>query len=127
MLGPVSVTEKEGVDAMRQSDMINSIVQTEHHAQEITAEAERKRKNLDADVAAEVEKLKEQYRQEDGSQRPSSWKRSSGKNRCRSCRTGCRKRWMTSSAKKKRTTTNGCRPCSSGSLRTKGKRGDVWC
>ena len=49
---------------MRQSDMINSIVQTEHHAQEITAEAERKRKNLDADVAAEVEKLKEQYRQE---------------------------------------------------------------
>ena len=64
MLGPVSVTEKEGMDAMRQSDMINSIVQTEHHAQEITAEAERKRKNLDADVAAEVEKLKEQYRQE---------------------------------------------------------------
>ena len=49
---------------MRQSDMINSIVQTEHHAQKITAEAERKRKNLDADVAAEVEKLKEQYRQE---------------------------------------------------------------
>ena len=64
MLGPVSVTEKEGVDAMRQSDMINSIVQTEHHAQEITAEAERKRKNLDADVAAEVEKLNEPYRQE---------------------------------------------------------------
>ena len=49
---------------MRQSDMINSIVQTEHHAQEITAEAERTRKNLDADVAAEGEKLKEQYRQE---------------------------------------------------------------
>ena len=39
---------------MRHSDMINSIVEAEHHAREITDKAEEKRRHLDEEVAQVV-------------------------------------------------------------------------
>ena len=39
---------------MRHSDMVNSIVEAEHHAREITDKAEEKRRHLDEEVAQAV-------------------------------------------------------------------------
>ena len=39
---------------MRHSDMINSIVEAEHHAREITDKAEEKRRHVDEEVGQAV-------------------------------------------------------------------------
>lgn len=49
---------------MKHSEMIDSIVETERHAQQIAAQAEARRSNLDAEVAQEVAALEERYRQQ---------------------------------------------------------------
>ena len=46
---------------MRHSDMINSIVEAEHHAREIVGKAEEKRKALESEVAQQVRQLERDY------------------------------------------------------------------
>ena len=46
---------------MRHSDMINSIVEAEHHAREITDNAEEKRRHLDEEVAQVVCQMEKEY------------------------------------------------------------------
>ena len=46
---------------MRHSDMINSIVEAEHHAREITDKAEEKRRHLDEEVAQAVRQMEKEY------------------------------------------------------------------
>ena len=46
---------------MRHSDMINSIVEAEHHPREITDKAEEKRRHLDEEVAQAVCQMEKEY------------------------------------------------------------------
>ena len=46
---------------MRHSDMINSIVEAEHHAREITDKAEEKRRHLDEEVGQAVCQMEKEY------------------------------------------------------------------
>ena len=78
---------------MRHSDMINSIVEAEHHAREITDKAEEKRRHLDEEVAQAVCQMEKEYEESCRSNRPKGKRKPCGSGLWPSWKIVCNRPW----------------------------------